>query len=54
MGSVGDAYDNALGESFFVPGFRARSVWMTFSISRPVALRRERPMALITPAETVD
>ena len=37
-----------------LPGFSATSVWMTFSISRPVRLRSDRPSALTTPADTVD
>jgi hypothetical protein len=37
-----------------LPGLSAMSVWMMFSISRPVRLRSERPSALTTPADTVD
>ena len=35
-------------------GFRATSLWMMLSISRPVVLRSDRPRALTTPADTVD
>src|SRR5439155_1122803 len=35
------------------PGFSAASVWMMFSISRPVCARRVRPSALTTPVVTV-
>ena len=37
-----------------LPGFRATSVWMMLSMRRPVVLRSERPIALTTPADTVD
>ena len=36
-----------------LPGFSAASVWMTFSISRPLLDRSERPSAETTPAVTV-
>ena len=36
-----------------LPGFRAASVWIRSSISRPVLERRERPSAEITPLVTV-
>ena len=36
-----------------LPGLRATSVWMTFSISRPERPRSERPSAETTPADTV-
>ena len=36
-----------------LPGFKAASVWITSSISRPPTERNERPSALTTPAVTV-
>jgi hypothetical protein len=36
-----------------LPGFRAASVWMTSSMSRPDRARRDRPNALTTPAVTL-
>src|SRR5215208_5574533 len=36
-----------------LPGFIAASVWMTFSIRRPLSPLRERPRALTTPAVTL-
>ena len=35
------------------PGFKAASVWMKSSMSRPLTDRKERPSALTTPALTV-
>jgi hypothetical protein len=35
-----------------LPGFKAASVWIRLSISRPVAARSERPSELTTPAVT--
>ena len=37
-----------------LPGLSAASVWITSSISRPVAARSERPSAETTPVVTVD
>jgi hypothetical protein len=37
-----------------LPGFRAASVWMTFSIMRPSFARSDRPVALTTPVVTVE
>ncbi len=37
-----------------LPGLSAASVWITSSISRPVAARSDRPSADTTPAVTVD
>ena len=36
-----------------LPGLSAASVWMMFSICRPVLARIVRPVALTTPAVTV-
>jgi hypothetical protein len=36
------------------PGLSATSLWMMSSMRRPVALLSERPIALTTPADTVD
>ena len=36
-----------------LPGLSGTEVWIMFSISRPVWLRRPRPRAEITPVETV-
>ena len=37
-----------------LPGFSGAVCWMTLSISRPLRARKPRPIALMTPADTVD